>query len=71
MFSVRSEGPAVLFGKLRDRFPPTQPSYLTVYMDDDELCQSKREWSKENFTVELRPTAERVAEGRARQQKRE
>ena len=31
MFSLRSDGVAVLYGKLRDRFPPTQPSYLTVY----------------------------------------
>ncbi len=71
MFSVRSDGLAVLHGKLRDRFPPTQPSYLTVYMDDDELCQSKRECSKQHFTVELKPSANRIAEARARQQKRE
>jgi len=70
MFTLRSDGTAVLFGKLRDRFPPTQPSYLTVYMDDDELCQTKREWQKGHFTVELKPSADRVAEARARQQKR-
>jgi len=70
MFTIRRDGMAVLFGKLRDRFPPTQPSYLTVYMDDDELCQMKREWGKGHFTVELKPSADRVAEARARERKR-
>jgi hypothetical protein len=71
LFSVRGDGLALLYGKLRDRFPPTQPSYLTVYMDDDQLCQMKKEWGKGDFTVELKPSADRVAEARARQQKRE
>ena len=71
LFSIRNDGLAILYGKLRDRFPPTHPSYLTVYMDDDELCQFEREWQKGHFTVELKPSAERIAEARARQQKRE
>lgn len=71
LFSLRSDGLAVLYGKLRDHFPPTQPSYLTVYMDDDDLCRMEREWQKGHFTVELKPSAGRIAEARARQQKRE
>lgn len=71
MFYIRSDGLAVLFGKLRDRFPPTQPSYLTVYIDDDELCRMKTEWQKGRLTVELKPSADRLAEARARQQKRQ
>jgi hypothetical protein len=71
LFSIGNDGLAILYGKLRDRFPPTHPSYLTVYMDDDELCQLEREWQKGHFTVELKPSAERIAEARARQQKRE
>ena len=69
MFTLRNDGLAVLFGKLRDHFPPTQPSYLTVYMDDDELCRLKKEWKKEEFTVDLKPPAHRVAEAVARQRK--
>ena len=71
MFNVRSEGLAVLYGKLRNRFPPTEPSYLTVYMDDDVLCRTKMEWSKEDITVELKPSPERVEAARARQKSRE
>jgi hypothetical protein len=71
LFSIRSDGLAILYGKLRDRFPSTQPSYLTVYMDDDDLCQMERDWGKEHFTVQLKPSAERLAQARARQKKRE
>lgn len=71
LFSIRSDGLAILYGKLRDRFPPTQPSYLTVYMDDDELCQMERDWEKGHFTVQLKPSAERLAQAGARQKKRE
>jgi hypothetical protein len=71
LFSMRSDGLAILYGKLRDHFPSTQPSYLTVYMDEDELCQIEREWQKGHFTVQLKPSAARIAEARARQQKRE
>lgn len=71
LFSIRGDGLAILYGKLRDHFPPTQPSYLTVYMDDDELCQIEREWQKGHLIVELKPSADRIAEARARQQKRE
>ncbi len=71
LFSIRSDGLAILYGKLRDRFPPTQPSYLTVYMDDDDLCQMERDWGKGHFTVQLKPSAERLAQARARQKKRE
>jgi hypothetical protein len=70
MFSIRSDGVAVLYGKLRDRFPPTQPSYLTVYMDEDQLCQFEKEWSKEHFNVTLKPSADRIAEALARQRTR-
>jgi hypothetical protein len=30
LFSIRNDGLAILHSKLRDRFPPTQPSYLTA-----------------------------------------
>ena len=71
LFSVRSDGLAVLYGKLRDHFPPTQPSYLTVYMDDEELCQIEREWQKGYFNVQLKPSAGRIADAQSRQKKRE
>ncbi|MFZ0935347.1 MAG: hypothetical protein WB359_17480 [Bryobacteraceae bacterium] len=70
MFSLRSDGVAVLYGKLRDRFPPTQPSYLTVYMNDEELYQFETEALRTHFDVMLKPSAERVAQALARQKER-
>ncbi|MGA9854687.1 MAG: hypothetical protein WBR29_05355 [Gammaproteobacteria bacterium] len=70
MFTLRQDGVAVLYGKLRDRFPPTQPSYLTVYMDDDELCRFETNALKVHFDVSLKPSAERVAQAVARQKER-
>lgn len=70
MFTLRRDGVAVLYGKLRDRFPPTQPSYLTVYMDDDELCRFETNALKAHFDVSLKPSAEGVAQALARQKER-
>lgn len=70
MFTLRGDGLAVLYGKLRDRFPPTQPSYLTVYMDDDELCRLKTDWLKSSFIVETKPEAARVSAAKSRGLKR-
>jgi hypothetical protein len=70
MFTLRRDGVAMLYGKLRDRFPPTQPSYLTVYMGDDELCQFETNALKAHFDVSLKPSAERVAQALARQKER-
>lgn len=70
LFSVEPDGLAILYGRLRDHFPPTHPSYLTVYMDDDQLCQLKKDWKKSYFRVELKPSAKRIAEARARERKR-
>ena len=70
MFEVDPSGLGVLYGRLRNRFPPTEPSYLTVYMDDDELCRMKKDWGKSYFTVELKPSAKRIAEARVRQRRR-
>ena len=70
MFTMTSDGLAVLYGKLRNGFPQTEPSYLTVFMDDDQLCRTKSEWPKEYFAVSTDPGAQRIAEARTRQQKR-
>lgn len=70
MFTIGDDGFAFLYGKLRNHFPPTEPSYLTVYMDDDDLCQIKQQWLKEYFLVDSNPSATRVTEARARERKR-
>jgi hypothetical protein len=68
-FSV-DHGLSYLYGHPEWDFPPTEPSYLTVYMDDDQLCQFKHEWIRTSFTIELPPTEQRVREAAQRQQSR-
>ena len=51
-------------------FRITQPSYPTVYMDDDELCKLKHDWIKRQFVVNLHPSKELVEAARARQRDR-
>ena len=51
-------------------FRVTQPSYPTVYMDDDDLCRLKHDWIKRQFVVELHPSKELMEAARARQQDR-
>ena len=48
-------------------FRITQPSYPTVYMDDDDLCKLKHDWIKRQFVVVLHPSKGMVAAARARQ----
>jgi hypothetical protein len=69
-FSVDSNGRVVVYGHPEWDFPPTESSYLTVYMNDDDLCQSKHDWVRTKFTIELMPSKERLREASARQKQR-
>lgn len=69
-FHLDKNGLAVLEGDPEGGFPPTQPNLLTVYLDDREVCQRKREWSELHFEVFDSPSAERVKEARERQTQR-
>lgn len=70
MFWIGRSGTAFLYGKPRDRFRPTGPSYLTAYMDDGELLRAKQTWTRTHFLVDLRPSAENLRESKERQKKR-
>lgn len=70
MFSVRPDGLVVLYGHPEWRFPPTEPSYLTEYMDDDDLCRLKHTWLRTSLKLELRPSKSILDEATARQKLR-
>jgi len=70
MFEIGRTGRIYLFMKPGE-FRITQPSYPTVYMDDDELCKLKHEWIKRQFVVDLHPSKELVEAARARQRERQ
>jgi len=67
LFWFKPGGLVMLGGHPEWNFPPTEPSYLTIYMDDDELCKFKREWLKVSFTIDLKPSQQRLREAIARQ----
>ncbi|MFZ3200971.1 MAG: hypothetical protein ACLQMT_06410 [Candidatus Acidiferrales bacterium] len=69
-FALNDHGLVYLGGHPEWHFPPTEPSHLTVYMDDDQLCQFKHEWIRTSFALELRPTAQRLHEAAERQKLR-
>lgn len=69
-FSVDSNGNAVIYGHPEWNFPPSEPSYLTVYMNDDDLCQSKHDWVRTKINLELAPSKERLRDAATRQQQR-
>lgn len=70
MFSIQKDGMVVLGNNPEFGFPSTEPSYLTVYMDDDELCRDKQTWLKANFIIQLHPGAPRLREAAERQKER-
>lgn len=69
-FGVDNDGLATIYGHPEWRFPPTELSYLTVYMNDDELARLKHDWMRTSFTLELRPAAARLQEAASRQKMR-
>lgn len=70
MFWIRSDGTAFLYGKPKVQFSPTGPSYLTAYMDDEELLRDKQTWKRTCFTIALEPSAEDLREAHERQKRR-
>ncbi len=67
MFYLRKDGLAILHGDPDKGFPPTQPDFLTVYMDDEDLCRLKREWHKAYFVIDTHPSEARLRDAAKRQ----
>jgi hypothetical protein len=66
MYYIRN-GLVILHGDPENGFPPTQPDYLTVYMNDGDLCKLKQQWIKRHFVINLMPSKKRIHEANARQ----
>jgi hypothetical protein len=70
LFFIRKDGIVVLIGDPDNKFPITQPSKLTVFMDDDEVCRMKRQWTRSSIFVDEQPSLETVEAGASRQETR-
>lgn len=63
-------GMAHLMGHPRWGFPPTEPSYLTIYIGDHELCHTKSTWTRVPLEIKLAPASQQVREADRRQVER-
>jgi hypothetical protein len=70
VFSLLKNGQVELDGDPHNKFPLSQPSHLTVFMDDAEICRIKRTWIKGSFIVDVSPTLAMVQEASRRQKVR-
>lgn len=70
MYWIDKSGLAHLAGHPAWDFPPTEPSYLTIYMGDRQLCRLKAEWKRVPLEIEISPSLSRVREAIARQKQR-
>jgi hypothetical protein len=68
LFFIRKDGIVVLIGDPDNKFPITQPSKLTVFMDDDEICRMKRQWIRSSIFVDEQPSSETVDAAASRQE---
>lgn len=70
MYWIDKAGVAHLAGHADWGFPPTEPSYLTIYMGDRELCRLKSDWKRVPLDIKISPSLQRIREAEQRQAKR-
>jgi hypothetical protein len=68
LFFIDEEGKLTLDGDPQDRFPITQPSRQTVYMDDEEVRHYQQAWMKTTFAIDTEPSSQTIR-GAAKRQK--
>jgi hypothetical protein len=68
IFFIDENGQIKLDGDPHNHFPLSQPSHMTIFMDDEDICRIKQSWLKDFFVVDVSPTQEMI-EAAARRQK--
>ncbi len=66
-FHINPSGMVVFNSDPEIGFPVTQPSHLTLFMDDSELCQDKTHWRHREFTILYDPPRDFVVQAAKRQ----
>jgi hypothetical protein len=70
VFFIDKNGDIKLDGNPQNKFPITQPSHQTVFMDEDELCRFESTWIKTTLVVNTEPTTETIRTAAHRQKVR-
>ncbi|HKV05249.1 MAG TPA: hypothetical protein VJO53_09110, partial [Candidatus Acidoferrales bacterium] len=68
LFYIDVKGEIKLDGDPQNRFPITQPSHQTVFMDDLDVCRDEQSWVGTFFVVDTAPTPDMI-KGAAQRQK--
>lgn len=67
LFYIDKDGEITLDGNPQNRFPITQPSRQTVYMDEEDVRQYEQSWMKSSFVVDSAPSTEMIRNAAQRQ----
>jgi hypothetical protein len=70
LFFMRRDGIVVLIGDPDNGFPITEPSKLTVFMNDDEICSMKHRWFRGSILIDEKPSLETIESAARRQETR-
>lgn len=69
-FLLRKDGLVILYGDPELAFPPQLPDTNTLYLNDEDVCRLKAEWTKAYFTVDPEATTDRIKLASNRQKER-
>jgi len=70
LFFIDARGDITLDGDPHNRFPITQPSHQTVFMDDLDVCRDEQSWIDTFFIVDTSPTLDMIKDAAQRQKQR-
>lgn len=70
LFYIDAKGDITLDGDPHNRFPITQPSRQTVFMDDLDVCRDEQRWMDTFFVVDTQPAQDMIEEAAQRQKER-
>jgi hypothetical protein len=67
LFFIDKDGKLTLDGNPQNKFPITQPSRQTVYMDEEDVRQDEQAWVKSSFTIDTEPSSDTIQSAVQRQ----
>jgi hypothetical protein len=70
LFYLDGAGTVTLDGDPQNRFPITQPSHQTVFMDELDVCRFERSWTDIGLVVDTEPTLDTIKNAARRQKER-
>jgi hypothetical protein len=70
LFYVDAKGGVTLDGDPHNRFPITQPSHQTVFMDDLDVCRDEQMWIGTFFVIDTAPPLGVIEDAAQRQKVR-